>query len=98
HLAIDAGVPIVPISVSGSRRITPKGSIRIERGRVKIHYGEQIPTRGLSPDDRNELKAQVRDAILAGLDPGLPTPESATTGWFRGRRARTLPESRGPGG
>jgi 1-acyl-sn-glycerol-3-phosphate acyltransferase len=100
HLALEAGVPIVPISVSGSRRITPKGSLRIERGRLKIRYGKPIPTRGLDVERRNELKEQVRHAILAGLDPELQSEggESAPTGWSENRGPHTLPESRGPGG
>jgi 1-acyl-sn-glycerol-3-phosphate acyltransferase len=71
HLAIQAGVPILPITVSGSRRITPKRSLRIESGRIRIHYGTPIPTRGLGLDDRAKLKAAVRDAIELGYDPEL---------------------------
>jgi len=71
HLAIQAGVPIVPITVSGSWRITPKRSLRIESGTVLVRYGKPIPTQGLDADDRGELKHQVRDAILSGFDPEL---------------------------
>jgi 1-acyl-sn-glycerol-3-phosphate acyltransferase len=74
HLAIQAGVPIIPVSVSGSWCITPKGSLRIESGRILIRYGKPIPTHHLSIDDRNELKRQVREAILAGFDPELQGP------------------------
>jgi 1-acyl-sn-glycerol-3-phosphate acyltransferase len=71
HLALQAGVPVVPISVSGSRRITPKRSLRIESGCILIRYGAPIPTRGMTVGDRQKLKEQVRAAIEAGLDPGL---------------------------
>lgn len=71
HLAIEAQVPILPVSISGSRRITPKGSLRIESGRIKIRYGKPIATRGLGLDDREALKERVRSAILEGLDPAL---------------------------
>jgi len=71
YLAIQAGAPIVPVSVSGSWRITPKRSLRIESGRVLVRYGKPIPTQGLRVDDRGELKRQVREAILAGFDPRL---------------------------
>lgn len=71
HLAIQAGVPVLPISVSGSRRITPKRSLRIESGRILIRYGTPIPTQGLSVQDRQQLKDRVRAAIQAGLDPEL---------------------------
>ena len=79
HLAIEAGVPIVPISVSGTNRITPKGSLRIESGRVRILYGDPIPTEGLDLEARNWLKDEVRRAITAGFDPDLQrgVPESS---------------------
>jgi 1-acyl-sn-glycerol-3-phosphate acyltransferase len=68
HLAIQAGVPVLPIAISGSRRITPKRSLRIESGRVRIHYGKPIPTQGMTVEDRNQLKDRVRAAIEAELD------------------------------
>ena len=68
HLAIQAGVPVLPIAISGTRRITPKRSLRIESGRVRIHYGKPIPTQGMSAEDRNRLKEQVRAAIAAQLE------------------------------
>ena len=71
HLAIEAGVPILPITVSGSNRITPKGSLRIESGRVRILYGEAIPSAGLGLEARGELKDRVRRAIVAGFDAEL---------------------------
>ena len=71
HLAMEAGVPIVPISVSGSNRITPKGSLRIESGRLKVHYGEPIETADLDLAGRNQLKESVREAIAKGYDAGF---------------------------
>lgn len=68
HLAMQAGVPIQPVSISGSRRITPRGSLRIERGEILIRYGKPIPTKGLAEGDRDALKQRVADAIEAGID------------------------------
>jgi 1-acyl-sn-glycerol-3-phosphate acyltransferase len=71
HLAIEARVPIVPTTVSGSHRITPKRSLKIHSGAIKVHYGKPIPTAELSIDDRNELKRRVHEALLAGYDPAF---------------------------
>ena len=71
HLAIQSGAPIIPVSVSGSWRVTPKGSLRVESGRILIRYGKPIPTRDLTVKDRAYLKQQVREAIVAGFDPAL---------------------------
>jgi 1-acyl-sn-glycerol-3-phosphate acyltransferase len=68
HLAIEAQAPILPVTVSGSRWLTPKGSLRVESGRVKIVYGKPIETRGLGADDRELLKRRVRDAIASGYE------------------------------
>ncbi|NNL87098.1 MAG: 1-acyl-sn-glycerol-3-phosphate acyltransferase [Myxococcales bacterium] len=75
HLALEAGVPILPVTVSGSQQITPKGSLRVESGVVAARFGAPIPTEGLSVGDRNVLKARVREAILAGFDEALQHPK-----------------------
>jgi 1-acyl-sn-glycerol-3-phosphate acyltransferase len=74
HLALEAQVPIVPVTVSGSQRITPKGQLIVHHGVVKITYGKPIPTRGLSNDDRHALAARVREAIARGYDLSLQGP------------------------
>jgi 1-acyl-sn-glycerol-3-phosphate acyltransferase len=68
HLAVEAQVPIVPITVSGSQRITPKGSLHVHAGTVKIQFGRPIPTRGVTLAERAALKARVRAAIAQGYD------------------------------
>jgi 1-acyl-sn-glycerol-3-phosphate acyltransferase len=74
YLAMDAQVPILPVTVSGSRQITPKRSLRIESGIVKIVYGKPIPTMGLTREDHPWLKEQVRAALVAGYDRDLQGP------------------------
>ena len=76
HLALQSGAPIIPVSVSGSWRITPKKTLRVESGRILIRYGKPIPTRDLTIEDRAYLKQQVREAIVAGFDPELQGPTS----------------------
>lgn len=71
HLAIQAQVPVVPATVSGTLAITPRKSLRVESGRIKIRYGKPIPTEGLVEKDREALKVHVREAIQAGFDPEL---------------------------
>lgn len=77
HLAIESGVPVVPVTVSGSHRITPKRSLKVRAGTVRIVYGKPIPTRGLAIEDRHALKDRVREAMRAGFDPVLQGPEAA---------------------
>jgi len=71
HLAIQSGVPILPATVSGSRRITPRDSLRVESGRILVRYGTPIPTHDIEVGQREALKQAVRHAIEAGFDPEL---------------------------
>ncbi len=66
-LAIEAGVPIVPVSLWGTYEALPKGAWRIRPGRVRVVVHPAVPTRGLTVDDRHALSArvweQIRDAL-----------------------------------
>ncbi len=71
HLALDAQVPVIPVTVSGSRQLTPKRSLQVRSGTIKVVYGAPIPTAGLSARDREVLKRRVAEAIQAGYDADL---------------------------
>ena len=71
HLALDAQVPVIPVTVSGSRQLTPKRSLQVRSGTIKVVYGVPIPTVGLTARDRETLKRRVAEAIQAGYDTEL---------------------------
>ena len=71
HLAIQAQAPILPVTVSGSFALTPKRSLQVHSGTLKVVYGRPIPTRGMTADQRGELKDLVRAAIERGFDPAF---------------------------
>lgn len=75
QMALMAGAPIAPISIVGSGELAPKTTLAIDSGVVKVHYGPAIPTQGLGPANRVELKKQVREAILSGIQ-SLGRPNS----------------------
>ncbi len=64
-LAVQAGLPIVPVRVSGSHAVLPSGSLAIRPGRVVVELFEPIPTQGKSDADIPELMRKVRDALLS---------------------------------
>jgi 1-acyl-sn-glycerol-3-phosphate acyltransferase len=66
-MGIRAGVPIVPISLSGTRDIMRKGDPRIHPGSVRMVLHPPVLTAGLSEQDRFGLTGRVREAIAAGL-------------------------------
>lgn len=63
HLAISAGVPIVPVGIRGAHEVMPRGSLILRRGPVTIEVGAPIPTAGLSPADRTALLERVRGEV-----------------------------------
>lgn len=71
HLALDAQVPVIPVTISGSFQLTPKRSLQVRSGAIRVVYGEPIPTVGLTARDREALKERVAAAIQAGYDAEL---------------------------
>jgi 1-acyl-sn-glycerol-3-phosphate acyltransferase len=75
-LAVEAQLPIVPLSVEGSRHVMLKGRLMTCPGHVRLRVHTPVPTEALDPRDARDLAERVR-AIVAG---GLET---------RGRRSAT---------
>lgn len=68
-LAIQAGVPIVPVAIAGTERVLPKRATAIRPGAVRVTIARPIPTVGLTEEDRTRLTDEVRAVIAAALDP-----------------------------
>ena len=66
-LAIQAQVPVVPMALSGTRLILPKGGRAVRWGqRVALVVGRPVPTQGLTLADRDTLTRRLEEAV-AGL-------------------------------
>lgn len=63
RLAIEAGVPILPIAVAGTRNAMAKGTFRFLRARALAEVLEPIDTTGMTRADIPALKARVHDRI-----------------------------------
>ena len=68
-LAVQTGVPILPITCNGAYRILPKKTITFVPGHVTIHVGDPIATKGLTVDDVPDLMERTRAEMLKYLDP-----------------------------
>ena len=66
-MAIQAGAPIVPISVSGVARIMRKGSPVIRPGTVRFTVHDPVPTEGRTIADLTLVMNEVRHAMCRGL-------------------------------
>lgn len=65
RLAIEAGVPILPIAVAGTRHAMAKGSFRFQYARAAVRVLPPVETAGLTLDDVPALKGRVRSIIDA---------------------------------
>ena len=66
-LALRSGVPVLPVSISGSKDIIRKGSLRVHRGRIKMVIGKPIYTYKYQSQGRASLMKDVREAIANNL-------------------------------
>jgi len=66
-MALKAEAPIVPISISGGRRIMRKGERAIHPGRIFITFHDPVVTKGRRAEERGWIMETVRQAILSGL-------------------------------
>jgi 1-acyl-sn-glycerol-3-phosphate acyltransferase len=62
-LALDAGVPIIPIATVGGFQVLPRGTLRFRPGRYLVLVGE--PVDPADHPDRDALMAAVRTQIEA---------------------------------
>lgn len=63
-LAIEAGMPIVPVALCGTSEVVTKGSWKISPRKLQIRLGDPISTTDLNYDDRNWLAEKLRDEVI----------------------------------
>jgi 1-acyl-sn-glycerol-3-phosphate acyltransferase len=67
--AIETGVPVVPIGITGTERLMPRTAWTVHQGGdIRVHICAPIPTTGLSREDRNALLAEARQVIATCLE------------------------------
>ncbi len=66
-LAIRSGVPIIPVTINGSRDVMPRESMRVRPGEIRITIDRSIETAPLSLRERNILMKKVRETLERNL-------------------------------
>ena len=66
-LALETGVPIVPVSIKGTYELMPRGQWLVRKGSVKITFHEPVPVTGLTVETIPELMEKVRTTVSSGL-------------------------------
>jgi 1-acyl-sn-glycerol-3-phosphate acyltransferase len=65
RLAMKSGLAIVPVTIVGTRRAMPRGSMVLRAGPVEMYIDPPIPAGGLGEADLPALIEKVRDAMTA---------------------------------
>ena len=69
-LAVESGVPIVPVIIHGTWPIMPKDKIIIRPGNVTIEIKEPIETKNYTRKTKDELLEKVRNIICESFEKG----------------------------
>jgi 1-acyl-sn-glycerol-3-phosphate acyltransferase len=72
-LAVDSGVPIVPVILHGTRFIMPKERLQIKPGNVLLEITEPIDTANYTRKTKDDLLEKVRNRICEGFERGKTT-------------------------
>ena len=67
HMAIDAGVPVVPVTIDGAYAAMPRSALRLERVPITVTFHEPIPTAGMTEADVPALLERAHAAVASAL-------------------------------
>ena len=67
--AVRRKILILPVTVNGSRRVLPKGSLVVKPGKIQVVIGDPIDTGGYTTDAVQELIDKTRQVIIANFNP-----------------------------
>jgi 1-acyl-sn-glycerol-3-phosphate acyltransferase len=68
-MAIQAGVPVVPVSLLGTQNLLRKGHWSVQPGDVTVRFGAPVDASLYRIDQRGELLARVEALVADGLPP-----------------------------
>jgi 1-acyl-sn-glycerol-3-phosphate acyltransferase len=61
-VAVEAGVPVVPVAISGTGRVTPKDAVAVVPGTVRVAVGDPVDPRRFA--DKEALLVEVRRRVI----------------------------------
>ncbi|MFP2924138.1 lysophospholipid acyltransferase family protein [Pyxidicoccus sp. 3LG] len=68
--AVEAGRPLVPVHLDGTRRIWPRGKHLLRPGRITVVIGEPLVPKGTGWPEMVRLRERTREELGAGALPG----------------------------
>jgi 1-acyl-sn-glycerol-3-phosphate acyltransferase len=67
--AVQRKIPLLPVTVNGSRRVMRKGSFTLKPGKIQVVIGDPIDTSGYTSKTIPELIDKTRQVIIANFNP-----------------------------
>jgi hypothetical protein len=68
YIAINSGVPVVPVALAGTEKVLPMGSGTVRPGEVRLRIGDPISTVGMTMKDRGKLTQQAFEGVYGLLE------------------------------
>ncbi|MFH1885430.1 MAG: lysophospholipid acyltransferase family protein [Pseudomonadota bacterium] len=75
RMALDLGLPILPVTIQGTRDVLPPGTMDLQPGHAKMIIHPEVPTTDYSSRTMKKFVDKVREIIQQGLDTGKPAKE-----------------------
>lgn len=66
-LAVNSQAPVVPVSISGTYELMPRGSFFARKGKARVVFHPALSVQGAGLKDIPELMEKARAAIIEGL-------------------------------
>jgi 1-acyl-sn-glycerol-3-phosphate acyltransferase len=83
-LAMQTGLPVVPVSIAGSRHVMTKGHLTVRPGEVSLTIHAPIETAGMSRDAVRKIADETREVVRRHVDePAVPAEQEPTMGSIR---------------
>ena len=70
RMALDLGLPVLPLTVTGTRDVLPAGTSDLMPGSARLIIHRPISIEGVTGKDCQELSDRVREVIASSLPPG----------------------------
>ena len=68
-MALDMGLPILPITINGTKDVLPAKTLDLFPGKARMRIHKPVDTSGYKEADVALLMQRVKDIIASGLDP-----------------------------
>lgn len=67
-MALDLGLPVLPVTINGTRKVLPKGGINLRPGGVTMTIHQQISVKDYSEETMSDLMEKTRRVMNATLE------------------------------